>query len=343
MTDSAHPRPLALCAVSDSPQAGGEKIDGPARAGGEQVLAFARDSIARGSKSFALASQLFDPVTRDRAMLLYAWCRHCDDVIDGQMLGEGRNDDKRPPAERLAEVEAMTEAALAGRPQGHPAYFALARVVAECAIPARYARDLVEGFRIDMEERPFRTFDDTLAYCYHVAGCVGVMMAIVMGVSPDDKPVLDRASDLGIAFQLNNIARDVVEDSMNSRRYIPDDWLASVDLSPTSFAFPPHRRQLARLVARLVFAAEEYEASAAWGTAALPWRSAWAVLAAARIYGDIGRRVRDLGAPGLDSRVVTSRGEKLRAVAAALPAALRRKSRHPLPGPARDGLWTMPA
>jgi 15-cis-phytoene synthase len=334
VNDSTHPRPL--------PQAGGEKKKVLPRAEGEQVLAFARDSIAQGSKSFAMASQLFDPATRDRAVLLYAWCRHCDDVIDGQVLGEGRNDDRRPPAERLAEVEAMTEAALAGRPQGHPAYFALAQVVAECGIPARYARDLVEGFRIDMEERPFRTFDDTLAYCYHVAGCVGVMMAIVMGVSPADKPVLDRASDLGIAFQLNNIARDVVEDSMNSRRYIPDDWLASVDLAPTSFAFPPHRRQLARLVARLVFAAEDYEASAGWGTAALPWRSAWAVLAAARIYGDIGRKVRDLGAPGLDSRVVTSRAEKLRAVAATLPAALLRKSRRPLPGPAREQLWTMP-
>jgi 15-cis-phytoene synthase len=306
------------------------------------VLGHARDAIARGSKSFAMASQLFDPATRDRAMLLYAWCRHCDDVIDGQVLGEGRNDDRRPPAERLAEVESLTEAALAGRPEGHPAYFALAEVVAATGMPPRYPRDLIEGFRIDMEERPFRSFDDTLAYGYHVAGCVGVMMAIVMGVSPADKAVLDRASDLGIAFQLNNIARDVIEDAMNSRRYIPDDWLASVNLTPESFAFDAHRRQLARLVARLVFAAEDYEASARWGTAALPWRSAWAVLAAARIYGDIGRKVRDAGEAGLESRTVTTRAEKLRAVAATLPQALARRSRWPLPGPAREALWTMP-
>lgn len=307
----------------------------------DPVLDYARDAIARGSKSFALASRLFDPVTRDRAMLLYAWCRHCDDVIDGQLLGEGRSDDRRSPAERLAEVERETEAALAGHPSGLP-WQALARVVAETGIPARYARDLIEGFRIDMEERPFHTIDDTLTYCYHVAGCVGVMMAIVMGVRPDDRATLDRACDLGIAFQLNNIARDVIEDAMNSRRYIPDDWLASVQLEPKSFAFGPYRRQLARLVARLVFLAEDYEASARWGTSALPWRSAWAVLAAARIYGDIGRRVRDLGETGLDNRVVTSRVQKLQAVAAALPAALSRVRHWPSPGPARDGLWTMP-
>jgi phytoene synthase len=305
------------------------------------VLGHARDAIARGSKSFAMASQLFDPVTRDRAMLLYAWCRHTDDVIDGQVLGQGRNDDIRPPAERLAEVERLTEMALAGQPTGHPAYEALARVVRETGMPPQYPRDLVHGFRIDMEERPFLSFDDTLAYCYHVAGCVGAMMAIVMGVSPDDKPTLDRACDLGIAFQLNNIARDVMEDAAISRRYIPDDWLESVGLDARSYAYPPNRRQLSRLVTRLVNIAEDYEASARYGTSALPWRAAWAVLAAARIYGGIGRKVRDAGADGLDGRMSTSKAEKLGAVAAALSETLVRKRRWPAPGPVRTGLWTM--
>lgn len=306
------------------------------------VLANARAAIARGSKSFAMASQLFDPVTRDRAMLLYAWCRHTDDVIDGQVLGQGRNDDTRPPAERLAEVERLTEMAIAGQPTGDPAYEALAQVIRETGMPPQYPRDLVHGFRIDMEERPFLTFDDTLTYCYHVAGCVGVMMAIVMGVSPDDKPVLDRACDLGMSFQLNNIARDVMEDAVNSRRYIPDDWLESVGLAPNNFAYPPNRRQLSRLVTRLVNAAETYEESARFGTPALSNRAAWAVLAAARIYGNIGRKVRDAGPEGLENRMSTSKPEKLAAVAVSLNEMLRRKSRWPMPGPPRDGLWTMP-
>ncbi len=305
------------------------------------VLANARSAIATGSKSFAAAARLFDPVIRDRAMLLYAWCRHCDDVIDGQELGHGRVDDGRTPAERLAEVESQTERALAGQPTGHSAYDALARVVAETGLPPRYARDLIEGFRIDVEARPFHSFDDTLAYCYHVAGCVGVMMAIVMGVSPDDRATLDRASDLGIAFQLNNIARDVIEDAFAGRRYIPDNWLGEVGLEARSFVFPPHRRQLARLVTRLVDAAEDYEASARFGTPALGLRAAWAVLAAARIYGDIGRKVRDGGAPALDSRMTTSRAEKARAMALAFGDAVSRHQRWPAPGPLRDGLWTM--
>jgi phytoene synthase len=307
-----------------------------------EILSSARVAIARGSKSFAMASQLFDPVMRDRATLLYAWCRHTDDVIDGQVLGEGRNDDARPPAERLAEVERLTEMVLAGVPTGNPAYDALMQVVRETAVPPQYPRDLVQGFRIDMEARPFVSFDDTLTYCYHVAGCVGVMMAVVMGVSPDDRATLDRACDLGMAFQLNNIARDVMEDARNGRRYIPDDWLASVGLDARNYAFPLNRRQLARLVTRLVNAAEEYEESSRYGTSALPLRAAWAVLAAARIYGGIGRKVRDAGAEGLDSRMHTSTSQKLAAVAAAFTDAMRRKARWPAPGPARTGLWTMP-
>lgn len=306
------------------------------------LLDQARASIAAGSKSFALASKLFAPNERDLATLLYAWCRHCDDVVDGQAGGQGSVDREGTPAERLARLGASTRAALAGKPPPEMPFEALARVVAATNMPHRYALDLIEGFRIDVEQRPFRTFDDTLTYCYHVAGCVGVMMAIVMGVSPDDRATLDRASDLGLAFQLNNIARDVIEDAMNHRRYIPDDWLADVRLEPTSFAFPPHRRQLSRLVTRLVNAAEDYEASARHGTAALPMRAAWAVLSAAKIYGDIGRRVRDGGEAALEERTVTSRAAKLAAVAAALPQALSRKSRWPSPGPSRDGLWTMP-
>jgi phytoene synthase len=168
------------------------------------------------------------------------------------------------------------------------------------------------------------------------------MMAIVMGVRPDDRPTLIRACDLGMSFQLNNIARDVMEDAANGRRYIPDDWLASVGLAPNNFAFPPNRRQLSRLVTRLVNAAEDYEASARFGTPALPWRAAWAVLAAARIYGGIGRKVRDAGPEGLESRMRTTTPEKLASVAAAWTDTLARYRRWPAPGPARDGLWTMP-
>jgi 15-cis-phytoene synthase len=308
----------------------------------DRLILASRESIAKGSKSFALASRLFDAPTRDRATLLYAWCRYCDDVIDGQESGHGRVAYDGTPPERLRQIEALTDRALEGEPTGVMAFDALARVAAETRMPARYPRDLLIGFRIDVEERPFETFEDLLTYCYHVAGCVGVMMAIAMGVSPDDGATLDRACDLGIAFQLNNIARDVVEDAANGRRYLPGAWLDEAGLPRNGFSAPEHRTVLAMIVARLVDEAERYETSSRHGTPELRWRSAWAVLAAADIYGGIGRRVRAGGVRALDRRVTTSTAAKLGAVAGALFAALSRSRRWASPGPSRRELWTRP-
>lgn len=308
----------------------------------DTLVAASRTAIARGSKSFALASRLFDPVTRDRATLLYAWCRHADDVIDGQIDGFGRVKADTTPGERLASLEEGTRAALSGAGGDTLAFAALARVAAETAMPRRYPLDLIEGFRSDVEERRFASFDDTLTYCYHVAGCVGVMMAIVMGIDPDDGPTLDRACDLGLAFQLDNIARDVIEDAANARCYLPEAWLREAGLTLATFAAPANRAALATVVARLVDEAELYAASSRYGTPDLPWRSAWAVLAAADIYGGIGRRVRAAGAAALDHRVTTSSGEKFAAIARALPAALTRRQRWAM-APSRAGLWTRPS
>jgi len=307
---------------------------------GDAVLAAAREAIARGSKSFALASRLFDGPTRDRATLLYAWCRHCDDVIDDQLLGEGQHDWGGAPAERLALLRDLTDRALAGEATGEPAFDALARVAREAGMPARYAHDLLEGFRMDVEWEPVASADHLLRYCYHVAGCVGVMMAIVMGVAPGDHATLARASDLGLSFQLNNIARDVAEDAARGRCYLPADWLADEGLTAETHALPANRAALHRVVTRLVDLAERYEASAAHGVPALGNRQAWAVLSAAHIYGDIGRRVRGKGPRALDSRAYTRRRDKLIGVALAAPEAIWKRNVGVSTSTDRSGLWT---
>ena len=306
----------------------------------EPVRTAAREAIAKGSKSFALASRLFDPQSRDRATLLYAWCRHCDDVIDGQVLGEGHFKQDTPAAERLAHLRAATDTALTGTMTGEPAFDALALMAREVELPPRYAHDLLEGFRMDVEGHAFLTGDDLLLYCYHVAGCVGVMMAIVMGVPATDHATLARASDLGMAFQLNNIARDVAEDASNGRCYLPADWLAAEGLVPGTHANPETREALHRVVTRLVDLAERYEASAAHGVPHLRNRQSWAVLSAARIYGDIGRKVRAQGPAALDGRAFTRKREKLYAVMASFPQALWKRNMGVSTPDDRTGLWT---
>jgi phytoene synthase len=304
------------------------------------LVAAARESIAKGSKSFATASTLFDSVTRERAWLLYAWCRACDDLADGQSYGHALSAVDDPEA-RLALIRGRTEAALRGEATGDPAFDALGVVAAECRIPPHLPRDLVEGFALDAAGFRPRSEADLLRYCYHVAGAVGCMMAIVMGVPAEDEATLDRACDLGLAFQLANIARDLDEDDAGGRCYLPAEWLAEMDIPPGETMRPIYRDRIATLAKRLATRAAMYEESARHGTRALSFRSAWAVLAAAGIYGDIAREVSRRGPHAWDQRVFTSKAEKLGWVMTAAGQAAMRKQRWPGDAP-RDALWTRP-
>ncbi len=290
----------------------------------------ARVSIDKGSKSFALASKLFDKKTRERAWLLYAWCRRCDDIADGQEHGGALSNDG-DAAGRLVRIRTLTQQAFDELPTGDPAFDAFGLVARECHIPYHYADDLIAGFALDAEDWRPQTTEDLIRYCYHVAGVVGIMMALVMGVDPQDDETLSRACDLGYAFQLANIARDVREDADAGRCYLPQDWLDAAGIgSPTISTSSPDidfwsdeaadaRRQITQ---RLADKAQRYEASARLGARKLPFRSRWAVLAAAGIYGDIAREVGRRGEKAWDQRVVTTKTAKLSWVARALVAAV---------------------
>ncbi|MFM6852926.1 MAG: phytoene/squalene synthase family protein [Sphingopyxis sp.] len=308
------------------------------------LVAFARHSMARGSQSFGAASRLFDRRTRERAWLLYAWARACDDLADGQDHGGAMVPDDAQVAARLEQICALTNTAWAGVPTGHAAFDCLAVLMHECPIPRIYVDAMLDGFRRDADGWRPRSEADLFSYCWNVAGSVGCMMAIVMGVDPARHDVLDRACDLGLAFQLANIARDVAEDAAADRCYLPMDWLVEMDIPPGQHMHPAYRHRLAIMAKWLAEFADAHAASAQIGALALPVRSRWAVLCAAGIYGDIGHKVRAAGDHAWDHRQHTSRAEKWRHAGHALVAALfhQWQGKPPRQAVMRDGLWTRP-
>lgn len=315
----------------------------------DAVVANSREMIRLGSRSFALAARLFDADTRHHAWMLYAWCRHCDDQIDGQNLGmqPGRAQpvsemQGASPAARLESLRKETHRAFAGDNLTEPVFVGLQRVSKACGIPERHALELLAGFEMDVGNHVYRGFDDTLLYCYRVAGVVGVMMAQIMGAR--DVPTLQRAADLGIAFQLTNIARDVLDDAGNGRCYLPATWLAEAGLSAATLAEPANRAAVARVTARLLDQAERYYQSADCGLQALPFRSAWAVSAALGIYRAIGRLVLQRGPQAWDRRVVVSTPRKLGELVIGAWSALRARlfDRWLTRVPRSRDLWTIP-
>jgi 15-cis-phytoene synthase len=282
-----------------------------------ELVAAAGAAIRQGSRSFHMASRLFDRRTRERAWLLYCWCRHCDDQCDGQTLGHAGG-----AQGCVAEIEATTRRVLAGERTGMLPFDALGQLLEECPVPHGLILDHLRGFALDAEGWRPRDEADLLRYCYHVAGAVGVMMAIVMGVPPGEEATLRRAADLGTAFQLSNIARDVRDDQEAGRCYLPSQWLEEAGLDPADLLREDRREALVALVGRVCALAEAYEVSARAGITRLGFRSRWAIHSAAGIYGRIGRRVAALGPDAWEARVVVRRREKAAIMAAAFGSAL---------------------
>ena len=170
-------------------------------------------AIRVGSRTFHAASRLLPERVRGPALSLYAFCREADDAID--QSGE--------PRAALRTLEDRLERAYRRDPIDNAADRALADVVAKFQIPHAVPAALLEGFAWDAEGRVYDDLPALRAYAMRVAGTVGVMMSLLMGVrSPG---ALARAADLGVGMQLSNIARDVGEDARLGRVYLPRDWL----------------------------------------------------------------------------------------------------------------------
>jgi phytoene synthase len=308
-----------------------------------KIVDASRLIIKKGSKSFAAAARFFDVETRENAYMLYAWCRHCDDVIDNQKLGfNSRPQNAETTQQVLIELEEKTRLAIANKPSDDPVFEGLRYILNRNQIPERYPLELLAGFAMDAAGHEYRSLDDTLQYCYYVAGVVGIMMSFIMGTR--DPEVLERAADLGIAFQLTNIARDVREDAEIGRIYLPGDWLAEAGIPADEILQPQHASALVKVVARLLNEADRYYASANEGLRALGFRSAWAVAAARVVYRAIGDLVRERGEVALQDRVIVHKSRKMIGVAEGMLDATRATlvDRHTPAAPRDDNLWSAP-
>ncbi|MEZ4366351.1 MAG: phytoene/squalene synthase family protein [Kofleriaceae bacterium] len=283
---------------------------------GAIAAATSRATMAYHGKSFALASRLLPPASRDAAAVVYTYCRRVDDAIDEAPAADG------PAA--IARLTAELDDVYAGTAT-EPVLAAFAAIARARALPRHYPAELIAGMAMDVADTRYHHVDELIGYGYRVAGVVGLMMCHVFGV--DDDAALVPAAHLGIAMQLTNIARDVREDWARGRLYLPDELLArhgagglvarAGEPLPTDAA-----PALAATTRDLLALAERYYASGDRGLRALPWRAALAVRAARRVYAAIGGRLARRGHDVTAGRVVVSTPRKLGLVASATGAAV---------------------
>jgi len=171
----------------------------------DETLAEARATTRRVARTFGLACRLLPAEVRDDVYRLYLVFRTLDDAVD----------EAQPTAE--ARVEAVERWARGGPAESREARL-LAEVDARRPLPREALLDFCRGMRDDLAERPVVTDEDLDEYCYRVAGTVGVTMAAVLGTRA---PAEREAAELGMAMQRTNILRDVEEDRLRGRAYLP--------------------------------------------------------------------------------------------------------------------------
>lgn len=256
--------------------------------------------LREGSRSFFAASLLLPASVREPACVLYAFCRIADDAVD--VAGGGHA--------AVAALRERLDCAYAGKPFEIPADRALAKVVRTHAVPRALLEALIEGFEWDAEGRRYADRSALHAYAARVAGTVGAMMAVLMGVRDPD--AIARACDLGVAMQLTNIARDVGEDARAGRLYLPLDWLREAGIDAEAFlAAPRFSPALAAIVRRLLDEADQLYARVDAGIARLPSSCRPGINAARLLYAEIGQVLRRRGCDSISGRAVVSGVAKL--------------------------------
>jgi phytoene synthase len=175
--------------------------------------AYCQTKAAASGSSFYY-SFLFLPEDRRRAITaLYAFCREVDDVVD-------ECTDAGVARAKLAWWRRELAAAFHGAPQ-HPVARALAEVAPRFNLAEARLAEVIDGMQMDLEFNRYPTFEALRQYCHRVAGVVGMLSAEIFGYH--DRHTLDYAANLGLAFQLTNIIRDVGEDARRDRIYLPLD------------------------------------------------------------------------------------------------------------------------
>jgi 15-cis-phytoene synthase len=250
-------------------------------------------------KSFYVAS-LCLPAERRRAIhAVYAFCRMADDIVDrATCLDSARRDIDAWERELDDPVGPVARA------------FALARI--HYGVPEAAARELLAGVRMDLVPRRYATWGELRGYCHAVAGTVGLMVAPILGCR--DANALIYAAELGIAMQLTNILRDICEDAVQGRLYLPIEELADFGVDAESVLTGRPNGAFNEFMAFQIDRARELYAIAEQGFSALDSSGRLATLAAKQFYSEILTEIEKLDYDVFRTRAHLTTSQKIRAL-----------------------------
>ncbi len=200
---------------------------------------YCQDKAAKSGSSFYYSFLSLPDLKREAITAVYAFCREVDDIVDG-------HGDPQIKSTKLNWWHDEIDNLFGAVPQ-HPITRALKPVIENFSLPKEYFSEIIDGMLMDLHQNRYASFKDLSLYCYRVASVVGLISAEIFGYQ--DRQTLKYANDLGMAFQLTNIMRDVYDDYKNDRIYIPQDELEKFGVTENDIKTQNHSdafRQLMR-------------------------------------------------------------------------------------------------
>lgn len=199
---------------------------------------YCQQKAAQSGSSFYYSFLFLEPPRRRAITALYAFCREVDDVVDECA-------DPQIAAAKLAWWRVEVGRVYAGRPE-HPVGRALQDNVVVFRLPQEQLQEIIDGMEMDLRQSRYLDFKGLQLYCYRVAGVVGLLAAEIFGYQ--DRATLKYAHDLGLAFQLTNIVRDVGEDARRGRIYLPLEELRQFGVPAGDILKGKHTDAFTRLI-----------------------------------------------------------------------------------------------
>jgi phytoene synthase len=259
----------------------------------ENAYRYCRQIAKHHAKTFYLATLFLPKPQQNSIFAMYALLRTVDDLVDlaedkltnGQLTRREINETIENWKTRLGEC-------YSGCRLDDPILMAWQDTLRHYNIPIELPLDLIDGVAMDIDFKPFETFDELYVYCYKVASVVGLMTAEIFGYS--DKKALQHAIDLGIAMQLTNILRDIGEDIGRGRIYLPLEDLRRFNYTTEEFMQKRMNRNFIDLMKFQIDRARRYYDSSEQGIPMLEKRSRFAVKISSHNYCDILKAIEEI-------------------------------------------------
>jgi phytoene synthase len=288
-----------------------------------------RQVTADFAKSFYLSTLLMPIEKRQAIWAIYVWCRRTDELVDSEAAAKL---DSTTLSHHLDQWEERLEGIFAGHPEDDFDVALVNTIERYPDLDIQPFRDMIEGQRMDLYRNRYETFEELDLYCYRVAGTVGLMSTVIMGVNDtinDRAPwnvgrapylPIQEAVALGVANQLTNILRDVGEDARRGRIYLPLEDLRRFDYTEADLLKGVNDLRWKRLMKFQINRARRYFVEAERGITFLSEDARWPVWAAAMTYSWILNAIERNGYDVFNQRAYVSTRRKL----SALPVALMR-------------------